>query len=373
MKRMLMSAVAAAAALVWSATAAFAEAKEIKFGCYIPLTGQFAIFGNSMQNGFKMAIEDFEKSGMGKGLKFTIQCEDDAGRADDGINIARKFIEDASIVAVMGSWSSTVTLAAGPLYNKAKLVNITPISSHPDVTKIGPYVYRQSVIQSKEGAANGANMFKLGARKIAMLGIPNDYGKANMGLTKRGFLKAGGKVVFEEFVRPDAQDFRQTLQKAARAKPDLIYIGAFAPQAALMLKQMRQLGIKTPVYAAAALDTPDLVRLAGKDAVEGVHITLVFNPVLGAETAAFFKEYEAKYGRKPDPFAANAYQTSMMLMEIAAKQAPNVSREGMRKGLDAMRSFTSAYGPLTYDPQAREWDFRFRLGIMKDGRTHLVQ
>jgi branched-chain amino acid transport system substrate-binding protein len=373
MKRIVMSAVAAAAALVLSANAAFAETKEIKFGCYIPLTGQLAIFGKSMQNGFKMALEDFEKSKMGKGLKFTIQCEDDAGRADDGINIARKFIEDKSIVAVIGSWSSTVTLAAGRLYNKAKLVDITPISSHPAVTKIGPYVYRQSVIQSKEGAANGANMYKLGARKIAMLGIPNDYGKANMGFTKRSFLKAGGKVVFEEFVRPDAQDFRQTLQKAARAKPDMIYIGAFAPQAALMLKQMRQMGIKTPVYLAAADDTPDLVRLAGKEAVEGVHLTLLFNPVLGKETADFFKRYEAEFGRKPDPFAGNAYQTAMMMMEIAAKQAPNVTREGMRKGLDAMRHFTSAYGPLTYDPKTREWDYHFRLGVVKDGRTVLVK
>ena len=361
----------AAAALALSAGPVMAQSKEIRFGCYIPLTGQFAIFGNSMQNGFKMALEEFEAAGKLKDAKIVVQCEDDQGRADDGINLARKFIEDARIVAVIGSWSSTVTLAAGPLYNTAKLVNITPISSHPDVTKIGPYVYRQSVIQSQEGAANGAYMYKLGARKIAMLGIPNDYGTANMAFTKQAFIKAGGQVVFEEFVRPDAQDFRQALQKAARAEPDMIYFGAFAPQAALMLKQLRQMGIKTTAYLAAALDTPDLVRLAGTEAVESAYVTLVFSPLLGAETADFFKRFEAKFGKKPDPFSGNAYTTLTMLMDIVAKQYPNVTRESIRTGLDGIREHRSAYGKLTYDPASREWDFGFKLGIMKGGVTQL--
>lgn len=363
----------ALAALMLHGAAATAAPKEIRFGCYIPLTGMFAIFGNSMEKGFAMAIEDFEKSGKLKDVKMVIQCEDDQGRADDGINIARRFIENQDIVAVIGSWSSTVTLAAGPLYNKAKLVNITPISSHPAVTKIGPYVYRQSVTQAQEGAFNGKAMYELGARKIAMLGIPNDYGKANMNVTRASFEKAGGKIVFEEFVRPDAQDFRQVIQKAVRRKPDMIYIGAFAPQAALMLKQLRQMGLKTKVYLAAALDTPDLVRLAGKKAVEDAYITLVFNPILHPGIADFVKRYEAKYGRKPDPFAGNAYQTATMMMNIAAKLYPNVTREGFRKELDQTEQINSAYGPLTYDPKTREWNFQFKIGVIKGGSTTLLK
>ena len=227
--------------------------------------------------------------------------------------------------------------------------------------------------QSQEGAFNGKAMYGMGARKIAMLGIPNDYGKANVGVTKGAFLKAGGKVVFQEFVRPDAQDFRQVLQKAVRQKPDMIYIGAFAPQAALMLKQLRQMGLKTKVYLAAALDTPDLVRLAGKKAVEGAYITLSFNPVLDPGIADFFKRYEAKNGRKPDPFAGNAYQTALMMMNMAAEMYPNVTREGFRRALDNVKEINSAYGPLSYDPKTREWNYKFRIGVIKDGSTVLAK
>jgi branched-chain amino acid transport system substrate-binding protein len=252
------------------------------------------------------------------------------------------------------------------------VVNITPISSHPDVTKVGPYVFRQSLVQSQEGAFNGENLWKLGARRIAMLGIPNDYGKANISLTRSAFESKGGKIVFEEFMRPDAQDFRQPLQKALHAKPDWIYIGAFAPQAALMLKQLRQMGIKTPVYVCAADDTPDLVRLAGADATEGTRVTVQTSPVLGPELADFFKRYSARYNKLPDPFAANSYNTAMMMMTIAAEQSPNVSRESIRKGLDDIRAFDGIFGKIKYDPAIREWEFKLLSGVIRNGATQVV-
>ena len=84
MKLSLLPPTLAAAALLLVSTTAIAQPKEVKFGCYAPLTGQLAIFGKSMQSGFEMAIDDFQKSPKAKGIKFSIQCEDDQGRADRG-------------------------------------------------------------------------------------------------------------------------------------------------------------------------------------------------------------------------------------------------------------------------------------------------
>ena len=358
--------------LLVTAAPAAAQSGEIRFGCYAPMTGQLAKFGRSMQNGIDLAIEDFAKRPESKGIRYVIRCEDDQGRADDGINLARKFIEDPSIKAVIGSWSSTVTLAAGPLYNEAKLVNITPISTHPDITKIGPYVYRQSITQPQEGKVNSRYLQKLGVKSIAMIGIPNDYGKANMHFTKTEFEKIGGRIVFEEFVRPDAQDFRQALQKALHAKPDSLYFGGFVPQAALLLKQLRQMGSNAPVYLAAANDSPDLVRLAGTDAVEGVRLAIMFNPVVGEKMADFFKRYEAKFGAPPDPFAGNTYITATMMQELTAKLHPEVTRESIRKGLDEIRMFESVFGPLPYDPATREWTFPFFHGVIEGAQVRKV-
>lgn len=372
MKSVTLAVLVLVGTLLAAGQPAMAQSKEVKFGCYAPMTGQLAIFGRSMQNGFDMAIEDFAKQPESKGIRFVIQCEDDQGRADDGINLARKFIENTSIKAVLGSWSSTVTLAAGPLYDKAKLVDITPISSHPAVTKVGPYVYRQSITQTQEGSVNSKYLKQLGIKSIAMIGIPNDYGKANMQATKADFEKVGGKVVFEEFVRPDAQDFRQTLQKALRPEPDAVYLGVFAPQAALMLKQLRQMGSKVPVYLSAANDSPDLIRLAGVDATQGAYLPVQFNPVVGAKMAEFFKRYTAKFGNAPDPFAGNSYNTAMMLQAIVAKQYPEVTRESIHIALDDIRVFDGIFGPIPYDPTTREWEFKFYLGRIEDGHVKII-
>jgi branched-chain amino acid transport system substrate-binding protein len=370
MKTIVRAAIAAVA-LSLGATAAQAEMKTVKFACYLPLTGPLAQFGKNMQNAFKMAIEDFEKTGKLKDASVAIDCGDDQNRADDAINLARKFIEDKSYVAAIGSWGSTVTLAAGPLYNEAKMVNITPISSHPAVTKIGPYVYRQSIIQSKEGPANAEYLKKLGAKKISMIGIPNDYGKANMALTKMAVEASGGKVVFDEFIRPDAQDFRQVLQKAAHAEPDMIYLGLFAPQAALIVKQAKQLGIKIPFYGSAALGTSDFTRLAG-DAANGMRLLLVFDPAIGPAMADFFKRFEKAYGYQPDNFAANAYITATTLFDIVAAQYPNVTRESIHEGLDKITTIDTIAGPMTYDHATREWTFRFRDGVIEKDNFKIV-
>ncbi|MCC6210486.1 MAG: ABC transporter substrate-binding protein [Burkholderiales bacterium] len=359
-------------ALSLAAAGVAAQPKEIRIGCYAPLTGPVAKYGKAMDEGFRMAIEDFTATGRLKGVAVSIQCEDDQNRADDGINIARKFIEDRSILAVLGSWASTVTLAAGPIYNQAKLVNLTPISSHPDVTKIGPYMFRQSIIQSAEGAANAAFMTELGAKRVAMLGIPNDYGKANVGLTRRALEAKGVTIVFEEFIRPDAQDFRQVLQKALREKPDMLYLGLFAPQASLVLKQYRQLGAQVPVYGAAALGSNDLLRLAG-DAAEGMKALLVLHPAVGQKMADFYRRYEAKYKAAPETFAANAYISARMLLDMIAEQYPNLTRESIREGLEKPRTIDTIAGPLAYDPKTREWSFRFTRSEVAKGEFRPLQ
>ncbi len=362
---------ATAAGLMVAATIGTVQAKDINFGCFLPLTGPLAQYGKNMQNGMELALEDINSSGKISGGKVTVACEDDQNRADDGINIARKFVENDDLVAAIGSWGSTVTMAAGPIFNKAKMVAITPISSHPGVTKIGPYIFRQSIIQPVEGKHNAAYLKDLGVKKLAIIGLPNDYGKANVHFSKTNFKALGGEVVFEEFIRPDAQDFRQVIQKAVRNKPDMIYLGMFAPQASLIVKQARQLGIKTPFYGAAALSSQHFPRLSG-EAANGVRLQLVFHSSISPQMAAYFKRYGKRYGRQPDSFAVNAYITSSMLFGIAAKQYPNISRESIREGLEAVRSIDTIAGKLVYDPKSREWAFPFRKGLIKDGKFTVV-
>src|SRR5690606_39301080 len=116
----------------------------------------------------------------------------------------------------------------------------------------------------------------------------------------------------------------------------------------------------------------DLTRLAG-DAANGMRVLLVFHPVVNDEMAEFFKRYQANFGSPPELFAVNSYISSTMLMDILSKQYPNITRASVKEGLDAVRRIDSIAGPLTYDPETREWDFQFHRGIVKDGQFVKVE
>ena len=243
MKQVFLTSILMAAALAFVAGPAAAQPKEVKFGCYAPLTGQLAIFGKSMQQGFEMAIDEFAKTPQSKGIKFTIQCEDDQGRADDGINIARKFVEDRSVLAVLGSWASTVTLAAGPVYNQGKLVNITPISSHPDVTKVGPYVFRQSLVQSQEGAFNGAT-WEARCEEHRDDRHSQRLRQGEHVAHPRGFESKAARWCSRSTCGPMPRIFASRCRRRARGARLDLYRRLRAADC-LMLKQLRQMGIKT--------------------------------------------------------------------------------------------------------------------------------
>jgi hypothetical protein len=170
------------------------------------------------------------------------------------------------------------------------------------VTKVGPYVFRQSLVQSQEGSFNGASLWKLGARNIAMLGIPNDYGKANMALTRRGFESQGGKIVFEEFVRP-----------MPRISPDAAEGGTRESRLDLY-RRLRAADCLDPEAAAPDGYQDAGLRLRGRRHARpgpsrrdrghrGNSRDGTDQSGLGPELADFYKRYEARYSRLPDPFA----------------------------------------------------------------------
>jgi len=126
------------------------------------------------------------------------------------------------------------------------------------------------------------------------------------------------------------------------------------------------------MYGDAALASIDFLRLAGP-AADGMKLQIVFNPAIGPAMADFFERYKARFGAEPDPFAVNCYITGTMLLDIAARQAPSVTRESIRQGLDDERSIESIAGNLTYDPASREWNFHFLPGTVDQGQFKLVK
>ena len=332
-----------------------AQNKTVAIGYHAPLSGENAQYGVLFRNSATLAVEEFNKSGRLPGVTVQLKFEDSKGDAKEGVNIARKFSDDASILAAIGDFSSTVSMAAGQVYSQTKLPQLSQTASHPDFVKISEYQFRNITTMSYESPLIAKWALSNGAKKIAVVAIQNDWGQSVVS-NFVDYVKAnGGEITDSEMFNPGTRDFRSILTKIARSQPDAIYIGAFYEDGSAFLQQKQQLGLKQQVYGTSSLYSQKLLDLAGP-AANNLNLSTTFmvdNPE--PHVKSFVKEYETRYGNKPDMFAAQAYDaTHIVLKAIVSAGGANATRAKVRDALAATKDFPGVTGVTTFDAKTRE-------------------
>src|ERR1035437_8014472 len=288
------------------ATVAAAQGK-IAIGYQLPLTGDTSQYGIMFKNSAQMALEEFNKSGKLKGATVEIKFEDSKSDAKEGVNIAKKFSDDPSIVGVIGDFNSTVSMAAGQVYAQQK---VSQTASHPDFLKISDWQFRNITTMAIESPfiAKWLDQDKL--KKYAVVAIQNDWGQTAVQNFTDAVKKNGDEVVDTEFFNPGNRDFRSILTKISRDKPDAIVLFMFYEESSSLLQQRLQMNIKTPIYSASPSYEPKLRQLAGP-AANGVFLPTTFvadNP--DPKVKSFVEGYRTRYGSEPSMFAAQAYDAT---------------------------------------------------------------
>ena len=339
-------------ALAFTAGAATAPASaqddSIRVGYQLPLTGDTAQYGQGFRNAAEMQLEKFNASDKIP-VDVEIVYEDSRSDAKEGVNIARKFVDDDSIVAVLGDFTSTVSMAAAQVYRRAGMPQLSQTASHPDYTKISEYQFRNITTQDQEGPYNAEWLKELGYDKVAVIAEQTDWGQSVVAGFTGKFEELGGEVVFSEFFNRGLKDFRSTITKIDRAEPDAIYTGFFYEDGANFLRQMQQLGVEIPVFSTSAAYNPALIDLAG-DAANGMRLTVTFLPTSDdPNVKAFVDEYTKRYGEAPGQFPAQAYDAVGIMLDAIARAYPDVTRESVREALAATKDYPGVTGVTTFD------------------------
>lgn len=362
---MIRSLVTAAAALAIGAGAASAQDEPIRVGYQLPLTGETAQYGQGFRNAAMMQLEKFNASDR-LPVDVEIVFEDSRSDAKEGVNIARKFVDDDAIVAVLGDFTSTVSMAAAQVYRREEMPQLSQTASHPDYTKISEYQFRNITTQDQEGPYNAEWLKALGYDKVAVIAEQTDWGQSVVAGFTTKFEELGGEVVFSEFFNRGLKDFRSTITKIQRAEPDAIYTGYFYEDGANFLRQMAQLGVEIPVFSTSAAYNPTLIDLAG-DAAEGMRLTVTFLPTSDdPNVKAFVEEYTERYGEEPGQFPAQAYDAVGIMLEAIAATYPDVTRATMRDALAATKDYPGVTGVTTFD-ENREPAKELTKAEIKDG------
>jgi branched-chain amino acid transport system substrate-binding protein len=321
--------VLAIAALLLPATAAVdAQSKgTIKIASQSPLSGGQAALGEGIKLGAQLAIEKLKGNLEKMGYKIEFVPFDDQAKPDVGVANAKNIIADKDIMAVIGHLNSGVAIPASEVYKEVNVVMVSPANTNPVVTDRGyPNINRLCGRDDVQGVV-GAE-FAHGTMKVKSAAIVHDktqYGQSIAEFFKADAEKKGIKVVAFEGTE-EKSNFDPILTPIKAKNPDLIYFGGIYDQGAPFFKQAREKGIKAKFMGPDGMDSSDLTKIAGK-AVVGMHYTAAAGPASVLPKAkAFVDEFKKKFGKNPEPYAAEAYDAAT----IAIKAIENVAKGGKK-------------------------------------------
>ena len=335
------------------------DGDTIKVGGLLEMTGGSASFGISGKNGIDLALKKINEKGVLGGKKLSLVVADTKSEASEATNGMQKLISQDKVVAVIGPNQSSAVIASGAINNGAKVVDITPMGTNPDVTvdpktkQVKPYSFRTCFIDPFQGtvmASFASNELKV---KRAAIYIDNtsDYAKGLAQFFKENFVKNGGQVVIEEAYLQKDTDFKSTLTKIKAAKPDFIYIPGYYQEVGLIVKQAREMGINVPMAGGDGWDSAKLPEIAGKAALENTFFSSLYSPDDTSDlNKEFVAEYKKAYNTNPDVFAALAYDSTLLVakaIEDAGSADPAKIAEAMAK----IKGFKGVSGEVTFNEE----------------------
>src|SRR5471032_1644576 len=351
-----------------------AKGEPVMMGVSGPLTGQNAQYGTQWKQGFDLALDEINAAGGIKGRPLAYIFEDSQSDPRQSVAVAQKFVADKKIVIELGDFASPASMAASPIYQKAKLVQFGFTNSHPDFTKGGDYMWSNSVSQADEQPLSAAYAVKsLGLKKIAVLHLNTDWGRTSKDLYVKAAKEYGAEIVAVEAYIPDEKDFRSTLVRVRDAKPDGLELLSYYSDAALIARQAKQAGLKLPMVAASSVYSPKLIELGG-DAVEGMFTASRYFPDDPRPLVRkFVTAFKAKYGKEPDAFNAYAYDTVILMAQVMNQFG--FEREQIHQGLAKVKDVPSLiFGKATFDTATRRVNGAMNVElVVKDGKFQLHQ
>ncbi len=339
----------------------------VKIGLFVPLTGFAAADGASAKHAAILAVEKINNEGGINGKKLELVIYDDRVKSQEAVAIARKLVEQDKVVGVVSGSYSTPTRAAAPIYQRYGIPMIAAYATHPDITKAGNFIFRAGFLAAVEGKAGGYVATKLlGAKKIAVFTMDNDFGRA----LSAGFVeeakKNGAEIVANLSFALGEKDFSPMLTKVKPLKPDVLYSTGYYSEGALVAKQAKDLGLGVQIVGQEGFDSPMFLKIAG-DAANGVIITTDLNRDDKREIVKWFmKEYRERYKMEPDMVGASTFDAVYILASAIKKAGEDPKK--IRDAIAATKDFEGLTGLIKGFNKLGEVVKDVQVQKVKDGR-----
>jgi branched-chain amino acid transport system substrate-binding protein len=356
-RKILALALGLGLALVGSAQA------QVKFGVAGPLTGGSAAFGAQLKQGVEQAVEDINAAGGILGQKIELEVGDDRGDPKEGVSVANKFAADG-VKFVIGHFNSGVTIPSSEVLQDNGILAITPAATNPRVTERNMWnIFRVCGRDDQQGGmAGGIIADKYKGKRIAIVHDKTTYGQGLAEETRKVLHAKGIKEVMYEGVNKDDKDFTALVSKLKAANPDLVYWGGLHDTGGIILRQMRDQGLRAPMMGGDGIADDEFAAIAGPGA-EGTLMTFSPDPRTNPKNKEIVELFRKNRGFEPQAYTLYSY-ASMQVIKQAAEEAKSLDPKKVAEVIRSGRPFDTVLGTLSFDKKGDVSD----KGYLIDGK-----
>ncbi len=322
-------------------------AAQVQIGVAGPLTGSNAAAGDQMKIGAVQAVADLNKAGGILGKQVVLTVADDACDPKQAVSVANQMATKKAVL-VAGHYCSGSSIPASKVYLEEGVLQISPASTNPKFTDEGGWgTFRVCGRDDQQGLVAGQYLAKhFKGQKVAILHDNSAYGKGLADETKKSMNAAGMKEASYDAYTPGEKDYSAVVSRLKQAGVQVIYIGGYYTEAALIVRQAKEQGMKVTLVSGDALVTKEFWNISGP-AGEGTLMTFSPDPQKNAAAAKVVKEFK---DQKIDPegYVLYTYATIQIWAE-AAKKANSTDPKKVAAMLKSGGPWASVLGPISFD------------------------
>jgi branched-chain amino acid transport system substrate-binding protein len=349
-----------------------ASSGPILVGHYASMTGSEATFGQSTDNGIRLALKERNAAGGVKGRQIEVITYDDQGKPQEAGTAVTRLITDDHVVAVLGEVASSLSLAGGAVAQQYGVPMVTPSSTNPAVTRGKDMVSRVCFIDPFQGYV-GAKFARENLDADAAAILYDQQQAYSTGLAdefKKHFVEMGGTITTEQEYNGGDSDLSAQLTTIRSSAPDVIYIPGYYTDVGNIAIQARRLGIEVPLLGGDGWDSSQLTAIGG-EAIEGSYYSNHYAPDQPSEEVKqFVDKYQAEYGVVPDGLAALGYDAANLLFE-AMERADSLDGKALAAAIAATKDFRGVTGVISMD-ENRDAQKPAVIVQIKDGKPTYV-
>jgi branched-chain amino acid transport system substrate-binding protein len=341
-RRRLLQASAAASFTLAAPSVLRAQAAPLALGVLTPLTGAGSFDGPRMLKAIQAVTAEINEAGGVLGRQIKLIVEDDQTNPDDAVRAAHKLVDVDRVPAIMGTWASAVTTAVAPVCWESKTF-IATVSGADSITQLPHqgYLIRTQPNTKLQATRHGEFILSLGAKKVFVLGIQSPMADSVARQLQATLKAGGGDVVGSLVYEKDKTTYRTEVDQALRTKPDLIYLNGYAPDTAVLLRDLYRASYDGMRFTQSYALTAKQLATIPVEVTEGVYTG---QPSADLDSTAYAAMAKRLGIATPDSYEAQATDW-ISLVALSIARAKEATGTAMR---DTVRRISQGDGEKVY-------------------------